>query len=1274
MLNNSCFSSIDKLQIMKTTFLINPIPKCLKSVQRIKTLFIYSGLLLCLDLKAIPEDWPSTDRLEKPLSVQSVDAQAITCIGNLQISLDSLGKALLTPQMLLVGYYPSYNGFKVIINQTNSNLVTCNDIGKKLSATVIDTTNGMMCWTQIQVEDKLKPVITCIADTISCANDPFTFDYLPFVQITDNCDQDVDRYYDLTLSLFDCSNTRYSAVVHLKWTAIDNYGNTNVCIQDIYFKKASVDSVSFPVNDTVYCPNPDLSATGVPLMFGDTVSHLCNLLVTHADDSIIVCGGMMKIRRLWSVMDWCTQAIRSQTQEILVSDTTRPDVICPKDTILFSGYASCKVNYTIPFFSASDACSPSNLLILVVRLDSSILLRPGQSILLDSGKHSLNYIAIDPCGNSDTCTSYIWVKDRITPSLVCPPALVVSLDPRGQVILSAEHVASRGLVTDNCCIDTVLIRRMTASCGYPQDTLYSDEVHFCCEDIRDTIMLVLKATDCSGNMNFCMIQIYVQDKNPVAPPSCPNDITISCSVDYTDLGETGAYYVVTSCLDSITSTFRDSLAIDSCKNGEVYRKFYLTYPDGSSDSSCTQIISILNNYRFSPSDIIWPRDTIVPECVSHNPNALGNPIDPLDTCNSVYFSYTDLQLQFTADSCEITDRVWSAYSACTQETVKDTQRIISVSLKRSKLSVARDTTIANGPDSCYKYVNLVAASLSGCTRFATITNSFNNGGANASGIYPVGTTHVIFTAKDSCGSIKDTTTIIVLDLENPRISCKVLFLDMNSNDTIQLTARGLLNSYVDNCTAPSQLKISFNASNPNDTIKYITCADLQTIPDTFDFAVFVKDSSGNVGSCTAKVHVRDPNFYCTTTVRIGSVSGLIKSHTKGAMKEVEVFLDGCNKQVATDDLGNYLFYNIITNQEYIIKPQSDRNWPEDLSTLDIVKIQRHILGIEEFSSPLEWIAADVDHNSRITTADISWLRKIILGKVNAVPGNKSWRFIRDNYTFKDPEYPLEELIDENISLKGRWQDTVVNFKAIKVGDVSGINSYQLLESRLRNTDLIIDNKTYQEGELIQLDIRLKKEMEVEGIQIALNLDASSLELYRIDEFLSAETGRALHQDEYVYDGKNLRFVVIHSDSKPATKANKLIRLVFKAQKKNTVSNSIQLNIQERNEIYPSSDVPLKVNLNYGDVFDSNEPLTDWQIDPNPFKDRIWIGFNSKAEQTGTFSLYDLTGKLVLERKLAIQKGSNGFILESKELPQIGTYIYSIRDNQNSYNGKIIYVE
>lgn len=154
----------------------------------------------------------------------------------------------------------------------------------------------------------------------------------------------------------------------------------------------------------------------------------------------------------------------------------------------------------------------------------------------------------------------------------------------------------------------------------------------------------------------------------------------------------------------------------------------------------------------------------------------------------------------------------------------------------------------------------------------------------------------------------------------------------------------------------------------------------------------------------------------------------------------------------------------------------------------------------------------------------------------------------------------------------------------------------------------------------------------------------------------------------------MRIAVIQSDPKISLKSNKLVRLVFKAFKKNTISNCVFLNVQERNEIYPKSDVPLKILLNYGEVFETHEPLTEWHIDPNPFKERTWIGFNSKSEQTGIFSLYDLTGKLVLERKLLIHKGSNGFILESKELPQAGTYIYSIRDNQSSYNGKIINTE
>ena len=75
---------------------------------------------------------------------------------------------------------------------------------------------------------------------------------------------------------------------------------------------------------------------------------------------------------------------------------------------------------------------------------------------------------------------------------------------------------------------------MDNACNRPQDTVFRDEVTFCCSDIGTRVMLVVKVQDIHGNMNFCMIEMDVQDKNTVAL-LCPSNITISCTLDYTDL-------------------------------------------------------------------------------------------------------------------------------------------------------------------------------------------------------------------------------------------------------------------------------------------------------------------------------------------------------------------------------------------------------------------------------------------------------------------------------------------------------------------------------------------------------------------------------------------------------------------------------------------------------------------------------------------------------------------------------------------------------------------
>ncbi len=1262
----------DTFKIMKTFSSINPIPKRFNSAKYFILNILFCLTVFCTEMKAIPEDWPSTDGAEFVVEKNSELLQ-LSCKGTVQISLDQSGMAVITPSMLLTDNYVSYNQFKVIVNQTTSNKVSCSDIGKIITATVIDTTNGMMCWSYIVVEDKLKPVIVCRGDTVTCANNPFTLDYYQYVIISDNCDTSVSSYFDLNLELFNCTNSRYSSVVHLKWTAIDDYGNTNTCFQDIYFKKSSVDSIVFPQNDTVFCPNPDLEATGVPTLFGDTVSHLCQLIATHADDSVIVCGGMMKINRLWTVIDWCNGSMRSQNQEILVSDTTKPRIICPRDTILYSNYITCKFNYTIPNFIATDDCSPANLLLKAVRLDSSYFLYPGQIVALNNGLHTMEYIAIDPCGNSDTCRAFVEVKDKVTPSMICPPALVVSLSPQGHIYVTADFIAEKGLVRDNCCLDTIQIRRMTAACNRPQDTTFRDIIDFCCDDIGDTLMIVLKATDCSGNMNFCMIQIMVQDKNPRAVTDCPMEITLPCDTNYLDLNVTGQFYALTTCLDSIHATFLDRTELDSCGEGLITRTFFLHYPDGTLERGCQQYINLYNDYIFSPSHVIWPGDTSVSVCLDNHPDSIhSKPWITVETCNSVYFSFQDLPIGLYPDSCEYFDRVWSAYAACSMVTVRDTQRISLLSLAKSKLFAPRDTLVATERGVCSRFINLAPAFLTGCAGNSTITNSHNSGGANASGTYPVGTTVVYFTATDGCATLIDSTIVTVRDLESPIGDCIILNINMEPNDTLRFTARGLLNDYSDNCTARNLLKISFTRNNFNDTVRIITCADLQTIPDTFDFEIFVQDAFGNVGSCITVVNVFDQHGYCTTGIRRGDVGGLIADSKKVPMKGVEVDLIGLNQTLITDDQGSYIFKDIITNQAYTIAPKYDKNWLNGLTTQDIVKIQRHILGIETFDHPYKWIAADLDKNKRISAADIVWLRKLILGKVDAVPANHSWRFVNKAYHFVNPLSPLDENWEEQTRLTGFWQDTIVHFDAIKIGDVSTINNVQELTERLRKTDILIDNKSFNAGDVFKVDLILPKELDIEGMQINFELATGLAELFRIQEYVNVPEGRNLSQDEYNQNSNQLTVSLLVNTATGYVKAQgRVLSLLFRAKQNGTVKDILTPGTQISNEIYPKDDVPVKILFGYKEHLVEDNQLSNWFVDPNPFKERCYIQFHSSRNEEISLSLYDLAGKTIQNKLLNIVKGENTVIVEATDLPAKGTYLYYIRLGDRSYHGKIM---
>jgi hypothetical protein len=109
-----------------------------------------------------------------------------------------------------------------------------------------------------------------------------------------------------------------------------------------------------------------------------------------------------------------------------------------------------------------------------------------------------------------------------------------------------------------------------------------------------------------------------------------------------------------------------------------------------------------------------------------------------------------------------------------------------------------------------------------------------------------------------------------------------------------------------------------------------------------------------------------------------------------------------------------------------------------VSTLDLVAIQRHLLGQHVFESPYQYIAADANNSRTVSAIDLVELRKLILGKYDALPHNTSWR-----YGLASAPPTLESPWDmkEVLALTQLTEDfTAADFVGVKVGDVNGITT------------------------------------------------------------------------------------------------------------------------------------------------------------------------------------------------------------------------------------------
>jgi hypothetical protein len=265
------------------------------------------------------------------------------------------------------------------------------------------------------------------------------------------------------------------------------------------------------------------------------------------------------------------------------------------------------------------------------------------------------------------------------------------------------------------------------------------------------------------------------------------------------------------------------------------------------------------------------------------------------------------------------------------------------------------------------------------------------------------------------------------------------------------------------CSGPVRYSINRAGQLPNRNLDSLvfTCADLAApiLVEIYawDSAVnpYAKQPDGGLGGpnfsrCQALITIQDEALNACAPPNNGLVMGEIRTEDGDPVEDAWVVLSGQTAATTQTEInGTYNFAQLEEGYDYTVAPLLDTNHVNGVSTIDLIIITKHILGVQLLDSPYKIIAADVNNSKNISTLDLIQMRKLILGIDLKFANNTSWRFVNATYRFPVPNNPWFETFPEvyNLNdLSGTFDRA--NFVAVKIGDVN-LNASTTNEAGIR---------------------------------------------------------------------------------------------------------------------------------------------------------------------------------------------------------------------------------
>ncbi|MBP8725908.1 MAG: T9SS type A sorting domain-containing protein, partial [Saprospiraceae bacterium] len=511
----------------------------------------------------------------------------------------------------------------------------------------------------------------------------------------------------------------------------------------------------------------------------------------------------------------------------------------------------------------------------------------------------------------------------------------------------------------------------------------------------------------------------------------------------------------------------------------------------------------------------------------------------------------------------------------------------------------------------------------------------------------------------------------------------VITVPMPTSKCVTIWAKDLDRGSFDNCTDQDDLLFYFDG-DPSKTGITICCDDFVAAGANdelvVDVQMWVEDEEGNTDYCKTVVIVQDNQDVCPNTGSAGRITGDLRTENNDEteLSNVQIASVAMSRDYVTKADGKFLFGDLAPNS-YAVSISRNDDYLNGVTTADIVKIQRHILGIEPLNSAYKLIAADVNNSSNITASDITEVRKLVLGVTNSFSKVPSWTFIPKSYVFPNPQLPWNGTPRSTTVAITSEEKHIVDFVAVKMGDVNtSARGHQFAGTSSRNNgslNLEIEQGQTVAGELYRVEFKSSNFNEIAGYQFTLRFDRQAL------SFEGIESGE-LKMDDSNFGtnriGEGILTTSWNNNVAQSVNANStLFSLVFRASANGSIDKMLAITSDvTAAEAYDAGlnakDVDLGVRTERG--VQESGVFELYQNTPNPFAKETVISYRLPEAGAVKLSIYDVTGKVLRVYDAQGVKGLNTIKVQRTDFNAGGVLYYQLDAANHTATRRMVVID